>query len=152
MPIIRTFKKSKFNLSFKGNICRAGLADMKLVNILSKNIKKYILVFGEVLTQGLDNSAKTATAKYFISFNTSKKEILFKSALQWNNSLLFVTGLKLNQFNAKDSEIKSYPLCLGIISVDNMKKTYDFSIPYNTTGVSDIVDIHKYLMKKHNIR
>ena len=34
---------------------------------------------------------------------------------------------KINQFKAKDSEIKRYPLCLGNISkgvsVDNMKKT-----------------------------
>ena len=33
---------------------------------------------------------------------------------------------KINQFKAKDSEIKRYPLCLGNISkgvsVDNMKK------------------------------
>ena len=35
-----------------------------------------------------------------------------------------------------------------------MKKTgfngyvYDFSVDYDATGVDDIVDIHKYLMKK----
>ena len=60
-------------------------------------------------------------------------------------------------FKAKDSEKKPYPLGLGDISkdftVDNMKKTglngyvCDFSIDYNTVDVSDIVDIHKYLMK-----
>ena len=38
-----------------------------------------------------------------------------------------------------------------------MKKTgfngyvYDFSVDYDATGVDDIVDIHKYLMKKNNI-
>ena len=60
-------------------------------------------------------------------------------------------------FKAKDSEKNLYPLGLGDISkdftVDNMKKTglngyvCDFSIDYNTVDVSDIVDIHKYLMK-----
>ena len=50
------------------------------------------------------------------------------------------------------------PLCLGIISkdwsTDNMKKTrfngyvYDFNVDYNATDVDNIVDIHKYLMKK----
>ena len=53
------------------------------------------------------------------------------------------------------------PLCLGNISkdwsTDNMKKTrfngyvYDFSVDYYATDVDDIVDIHKYLMKKNNI-
>ena len=28
---------------------------------------------------------------------------------------------------------------------------YDFSIDYDTTGVDDIIDIQKYLMKKNNI-
>ena len=50
------------------------------------------------------------------------------------------------------------PLCLGNISkgwlTDSMKKArfsgyvYDFSVDYDATGVDDIVDIHKYLMKK----
>ena len=35
-----------------------------------------------------------------------------------NNSFLFVNATKLYQFKTKDSEIKKYPLCLGIISGD----------------------------------
>ena len=44
------------------------------------------------------------------------------------------------------------------LSVDNMKKTglkgyfYNFSVDYNTIAAADILDIHKYLMKKHNIK
>ena len=39
-----------------------------------------------------------------------------------------------------------------------MKKTglngyvYDFSVDYNAIAVADILDIHRYLMKKHNIK
>ena len=39
-----------------------------------------------------------------------------------------------------------------------MKKTeinryvYNFSLDYDATGVGDILDIHKYLMKKHSIK
>ena len=50
------------------------------------------------------------------------------------------------------------PLCLGNISkdwsVDNMKRTgfngyvYDFSVDYGVTDVDDLLDIHKYLVKK----
>ena len=74
------------------------------------------------------------------------------------NSYLFVNGTEIIKFRAKDSEIAAYPLCLGNISkgwsVDNMKKTelkgcvYNFSVDYDAISVSDILDIHKYLIKK----
>ena len=77
------------------------------------------------------------------------------------NSYLFVNSTKIIKFKAKDSEIVAYPLCLGNISkdfsVDNMKKTglngyvYDFSVDYDAIAVADILDIHKYLMKKNGI-
>ena len=62
----------------------------------------------------------------------------------------------------QDFQIKRYPLCLGNISkdfaVNSMKKKrlngnmYDFSIDYNSIDISDITNIHKYLMKKHDIK
>ena len=77
------------------------------------------------------------------------------------NSYLFVNGTEIIKFNAKDSEISAFPLCLGNISkdcsVDNMKKTglkscvYDSNLDYDDISVSDILDIHKYLMKKNGI-
>ena len=61
--------------------------------------------------------------------------------------------------NLKDSDTASTPLGLGNISKDfllnNMGKTglngyvYDFSVDYNAIAVHDILDIHKYLMKKN---
>ena len=77
------------------------------------------------------------------------------------NSYLFVNGKETIKFKAKDSEISTYSLCLGNIwkdwSQDNMKKTgfngyiYDFSTNYNAIAFSDILDIHKYLIKKNGI-
>ena len=53
------------------------------------------------------------------------------------------------------------PLCLGNISkdfsVDNMKNTglngyvYDLIVDYVAITVDDILDIHKYLMKKNGV-
>ena len=53
-------------------------------------------------------------------------------------------------------------MCLGNFSGDfstnNMKKPglngymYDFSVDYRTFDTSNIIDIHKYLMKKHGIK
>ena len=88
---------------------------------------------------------------------TKKK---FCLSLHYNraNSYLFAKGTEVYKFKAKDSEIVATPLCLGNISkdwsADNKKKTgfngyaYDFSVNYDVADVDDIVDIHKYLMKK----
>ena len=77
------------------------------------------------------------------------------------NSFLFVNGTEIIKFKAKASEIIPYSLCLGNISKDwtngNMKKTgfngynYDFSTYYKAIANSDMLHIHKYLMKKNNI-
>ena len=58
--------------------------------------------------------------------------------------------------------MKIYPLCLGYVSVDfspnSMINTgldgsvYDFSVDYNIIDTSNIISIHKYLMKKHDIK
>ena len=74
---------------------------------------------------------------------------------------MFVNGIEIYKFKAKDSEIVASPLYLGNISkdwsIDNMNKTgfngyvYDFSVDYNATDVDDIKYIYKYLMKKNDI-
>ena len=68
---------------------------------------------------------------------------------------------KFINLKAKDSEIVATPLYLGNVSkdrtVDNMKKTglngyvYDFTADYDAIVVDDILDNHKYLMKKNNM-
>ena len=78
------------------------------------------------------------------------------------NSYLFLNGTGIYEFKVKDSEIVAYPLCLGNISkefsVNNMIKTglngcvYDFSVDYDAIAVDNILDIHKYLMKKNDMK
>ena len=76
------------------------------------------------------------------------------------NSYLFVNGIEIIKFKSKNSEIVVTPLCLGNISKDwvvgNMKKVNlmdlsDVSVDYDVIAVNDILDLHNYLMKKHNI-
>ena len=77
------------------------------------------------------------------------------------DSYLFVNSTEIIKFKAKDSEIVATPLFVGNISkdfsVDNMKNTglngyvYDFGVDYDAIAVDDILDIHKYLMKKNGI-
>ena len=78
------------------------------------------------------------------------------------NSYLFVNGTEIIKFKAKYSEVLAYPSSLRNISkdfsVDDMKKTglngyvYDFIVDYDAITVDVILDIHKYLMKKHDIK
>ena len=78
-----------------------------------------------------------------------------------DNSYLFLNGTEITKFKAKDSQIVASLLCLGNISKEssesNMKRTglyrsiYYFSINLNVFAVDDILDIHKYLIKKYVI-
>ena len=77
------------------------------------------------------------------------------------NSYLYVNGTEIYKFTATDSETVPNNLCLRNISKDfsvsNKKKgrfnghIYDFSVEYDTVDVDNILDIHKYLMKKNGI-
>ena len=122
--------------------------------------KKDILILGKGPTQGLQH---TLSAEKLYQVNFTKKNTKFCLSLHYNgaNSYLFVNGTEIINFKAKDSEILAYSLCLGNISKDwsqdNMKKTgfngyiYDFSTDYNAVTISDIQNIHQYLMKKNGI-
>ena len=91
---------------------------------------------------------------------TKKK---FCLSLHYNgaNSYLFVNGTNIIKFRAKDSEVNAILLRLENISkdfsVNNMKKTefygyvYDFSVDYYVIAVDNILNIHKYLMKRNDI-
>ena len=77
------------------------------------------------------------------------------------NSYLFVNDTEIHKFKPKDSEVVATPLCLGNVSknfsVNNIKNTgfygyvYDFSVDYDAIAVDDILNVHKYLMKKNAI-
>ena len=124
------------------------------------NKKKDILVLGKGPTQGLEHTL-TAEKMYSINFTVTKKKFCLSLHYNGANSYLFVNGTEIYKFKVKDSEIVATALCLANFSkdwsVDNMKKTglnghvYDFSADDDAIAVDDIVDIHKYLMKKNNI-
>ena len=111
-------------------------------------------------SQGLEHTLTTEKL-YSINFTENNKKFCLSLRYNGVNSYLFINRAKIIKIKAKDSEIVAYPLCLGNtskkFSVDNMKKTglkryvYDFSVDYNAIAVADILDIHKYLMKKNGI-
>ena len=78
------------------------------------------------------------------------------------NSYIFVNEVKTDKFKTKVSEINPAPLCLGNVSndfsVDNIQKiglywyAYNFLIDYESIYADDILDIHKCLMVKNNLK
>ena len=98
---------------------------------------------------------------YSINFTVTEKEFYLSLHYNGTNRYLFVNGTKLIKFKAKDSELDDNILCLGNISKDfsvvNMKKTGlygtvdEFSVEYGAIPVDNLLNIRKYLIKKHNI-
>ena len=124
--------------------------------------KRDILILGKDPTQGVDDTTLTAEAQYSVNFSRSNRKFCLSMHYNGNNSFLYVNATKIYRFKVKDSEIKQYPLCLGNISGDssanNMDRTglngcvYDFSVDYRAFDTSNIINIHKYLIKKHDIK
>ena len=122
------------------------------------NKEKDILILYEGPAQGLDDTTLTAEAKYPINFTQSRKRFVLSLHYNGSNSFLFVNAAKAFKFKAKNSEIKDYTLCLGNVSKDftinNMKKNRIkgnvkfFSVDFNPIDTNDILDLHKYLMKR----
>ena len=75
---------------------------------------------------------------YSVNFTDSGGKYCLSLHQNGANSYLFVNGIEIIKFKAKDSNIAAKPLCFGNISkkrsIDNMKDTglngyvYDFSV------------------------
>ena len=76
-----------------------------------------------------------------------------------DNSYLFVNRNELCRFKANNGNVNFLSqFCLGSISnkfsnteaeeLSLKENVYDFSVDYKSIAVNDILDIHKYLMKK----
>ena len=121
--------------------------------------KKHILFLGKGPTQGLEHTL-TVEKLYSIDFTKDNTKFCLRLHYDGANSYLFVNGTEIIKFKAKDPKISAHPLCLGNISKDwsvgGMKKTglivyvYDVSVDYDAIAVSDVLGIHKYLMKRND--
>ena len=115
------------------------------------NRKNDMLILGKGPSQGLEH---TLSAEKMYSINFTENNKTFCLSLHYSGANIYLLMV------AKDSEIVASLLCLGNnskdLTVDNIKKTglnryiYDFSAAY-VIPVDDILDIHKYLMKKNNM-
>ena len=90
------------------------------------NKKEDMSIFGKGPTQGLGERSLTADKVQSISSNATGKRFCLSLHYNGTNSYLFVNGVEIIKFKAKDSEIIPNVLCLGNISKDfsarDMKK------------------------------
>ena len=127
-----------------------------------ENKKKDILLLGRGPTWGLDDTTLTAEAQYLINFSRWNNKFCLSLHHNGSSSFLFANTTKIYHFNVNYFEIKKYPLCLGNILKDfiaiNMNQTglngyvHEFSVNYNIIDTSNIINIHKHLMKNHDIK
>ena len=125
------------------------------------NKKKDMLIFGDGLVQGLDGTTLSKEKEYSVNITKQLKKLCLLLHYSGVNSYIFVNVVEIQKFKAKDSEPNAAPICLGNaskdFSVDNMKKTGlhgyvdNFSADYDAIADDDILDIHKYLIKKNGI-
>ena len=122
--------------------------------------KKDILILRKGQTQESDDTTLTAKNEYAI--NLSEQTCKISLGLYYNgvNSYLFVNGFNIDEFKTKYFEINVAPICLGngskVFSADNLKKLdqIDTSTIFWLIMIALIllIDIHKYLLKKHEIK
>ena len=136
---------------------------LTLVIVVTQQIKqKNIYVLGKDFVQGINNTAINAEKIYKTNFTEQSKKFVLSLHCNGDNSYLFVNGSQELNFTSSVNYLDRNLLCVGNISPDwsltNGTKTglygnvYEFAIDYiPLSGVKTIYDIHRYLMKKHNI-
>ena len=121
-----------------------------------------IYVMGELFTQGINDTPLYAEKMFYRNFTDPGKRFLLSLHYNGDNSYLFVNGRQELKFKAKTDRLVKEKLCIGNLSdqwtASESEKAglygyiYDFVIDYKSiNGVKPIYDIHRYLMKKHNI-
>ena len=127
----------------------------------ANNKANNIYVMDDFIVQGINDTTLYAEKLYSQNFTATNKKIALTLHYNGDDSYLFFNGKRELKLEAKDDQIVKEILCLGNISDDwtaaNAQKTgfwgeiYDFALDYTSTNIGDIYNVHRYLMKKHNI-
>ena len=150
---------SKGGINNGKNVLIFGVHENSLVH--ANNKANNIYVMGNLFVQGINDTTLYAEKIYSQNFTAANKKFVLRLHYNGDDSYLFVNGKRALKFKATDDQIVKEILCLGNISDDwtvpNAQKTglwgeiYDFAVDYTSTNIGDIYNVHRYLMKKHNI-
>ena len=131
-------------------------------NSHSTNKTRNIYVLGRDFVQGIHNTTIYAEKIYKTNFTEQSKKFVLSLHYNGDNSYAFVNGTQELKSKSSVNYLDRNLLCVGNISSDwsltNDTKTglygnvYEFAVDYvPLSGIKTIYDIHRYLMKKHNI-
>ena len=98
---------------------------------------------------------------FYRNFTDPGKTFVLSLHYNGNNSYLFVNGRQELKFKCKTDQLVKEKLCIGNLSdhwtMGESEKTgvygknYDFVMDYEQiVGATKILDMHEYLMTKHN--
>ena len=127
------------------------------------NKNKGISVLGEGTTVRLDYTTITTEAEYSIIFTWSKRKFCLSLHYNESNCFLFVNCHKNISIQSQRLRSKTISIIFRknfkkIFAVNNMKKTglngyvYKIYTDYNINDISNIINIHKYLMKNYDTK
>ena len=130
-------------------------------SVHANNKVNNVLVLGKSFIQGMNGTTIHAERMYSTNFTVDNKRFCLSLHYNGDNSYLFVNGKEIHKFKVKDSEIAPDPMCLRGLTKDFeigymragglIGYIYDFSVYYGAIAVDEILDIHKYLIKKNGI-
>ena len=156
-----TVKQGNFNRTTNAkNVIIFGV-DMSSSTHATKRANN-IYVMGKDFIQGINDTTIYAEKLFHNNFTEFGVKFVLSLHCNGDNSYLFANGRQELKFNAKDDQIISEKLCSGNLSSEwttsESEKTglygniYDFVVDYKPIlGVDLIYDMHRYLMKKHDI-
>ena len=121
------------------------------------------LLQSECPTFWINGSFGSPEKTFIIDFSKVNTKICLSLDYNASNTYLFVKGKEIFNFKANNKNINFLTqFCLGGISewfsasysrkVTLNGNVYHFSVDYNSIDKSDILDIHKYLVIKNNIK
>ena len=130
-------------------------------SVHATNRANNIYVLGAGLTQGIHDTTLYAEKNFYRNFTDFSKKFVLSLHYNGNNSYLFVNGRQELKFKSKTDQLVKKKLCIGNLSNQKTSesektgvygKIYDFVMDYEQiAGTTKILDMHKYLMTKHNI-
>ena len=131
-------------------------------SVHATNRANHIYVMGTEFVQGINDTTIYAEKSFYRNFTDPGKKFVLSLHYNGNNSYLFVNGRQELKFKCKTDQLVREKLCIGNFSdqwtTSESEKTglygkfYDFVVDYEEiAGTTKILDIHKYLMTKHNI-
>ena len=128
----------------------------------ANNERNNIYVMGKDYVQRINDTILYAEKIYYRNFTDLGHKFVLSLHYNGNNSYLYVNGNQELKFKAKTDQLVKEKLCLGNLSdqwtTSESEKTglhgkiYDFVVDYEQiTRTTKILDMHRYLINKHNI-